>query len=380
VSHKPDAWPGDEPDWYGEKSKRKNEHPARNERIWGIVSILASLAITVAGCAIISIIVFDPFNRRAALINTPEPTVIPILTATPIPFQSATPKLPTALPTPTQPLPKSSMTLRVFNQNGDYLWSLFGEDWKAGYLLRGLNWTGGQFVAQTRGIAASPCEESDTFWNIGSGRQLFPNFGKIVNPKSILPLDGWTIILATDCTRQGASLFLLDSINNLRDIFPIIGGDALIQADGRIFVSLSGFAGGDQQNHWIELKIDESSKLAQVEQYTLDDANAVYRSAAYDANTGLAFIRSKPGLEMLQIAELKENTLTVRKTVSLTIALTDLQFSKTGELFALDRRNKAIVRFNSSLSDYTTIPLKGITPYSFALDANGNFVIAGYAE
>jgi hypothetical protein len=381
LSRKPDAWPGDEPDWYGEKAKRKNDQPVNNARLWGFVSILASLAVIVAGCAIITVILANPFNQRDALINTPVPSITSVAvvpSATPFPRPTLEPTLP--IPTAAR-TSLTAMTLGIYEQNGVLLWSLYGTAWPPGYVLRGLNWThGAQFVAQTQALNNAPCSVTDTFLDIATGRNALPTFGRIVNPKAILVQGDWTIILATDCTRQGAALFLFDLNKTLQDVFPIIGGDALIEAEGRIFVALSGFAGGDQQYHWIELKItdDPSPKLAQVDQYALDDVDAVYRSAAYHSGVGLAYIRAKPGLEMLQIAELKENLLTVRKTITLPISLTDLHFSNAGELYALDRRNKSVVKFDSDPSVYRAIPLTGINPYSFTLTTDDKFVIAGY--
>jgi hypothetical protein len=352
--------------------------------LWALVSILASLAVVVAGCAIIAVILFNPFNQRDTLVSTPIPTQAAIVpTLTPFPRPTLDPA--TAIPTARSTVAPVPMTIRVYDQGGGYRWSLFADAWKPGYLLRGLNFrTGTQYIAHTRGVSNLPCEEFDTYWNITSGRQPLPNFGRIVNPKAILIAGDYTVILATDCTRQGAALFLIDSKNTLRDVFPIIGGDALVNIDGRIFVALSGFAGGDQQYHWIELRISETEgqppKLEQVDQYALDDADVVYRSAAYYAGVGLAYISARPGAEVLQIADVTSNTFAVRKSQFLSISLTDLGFDTTGTLYGLDRRNRAVVRFNRDLSNYTSIPLKGITPQSFTVAPDGHFVVAGYAD
>lgn len=413
-----------QPDWYGTGAKRKNDQPERGQSpLQSVVLALIALAVIVAGCAVISLIVFDPLRQRVAIAPTltSRPTLTPTVTLTPSPIP------PTLTPTVTRtPEPIRSMVIRIFNKSGDPLYFNPNDVWAPGYKWRGFSLTKTEnFVAFTADKGDKNCDVRDGY------RQVYPNNGafgtdpRLVNPKALVTIGDYRVILAADCVRQVPAVFLFDRLGTPLDIFPIIGGDSLVDLNGRLLVSLSGFQGAEAQYHWIELRIDAPTRtLQQVDQYVLDEPLAVYRSAAYHKSVGLAFIRATEGMEVLQVANLYDvnpprplSTLVSAVTVPtlspemtefptrivvptftpaptaipksemkvitmirLNFALTDLQFSETGTLYALDRAGKRVLRFSDGLTSFTEIPIRGMTPYSFGLDPDEQLHIAGYLD
>jgi hypothetical protein len=305
-----------EPDWYGwrARQKRKNEdagtdHPRRTttERLLALASALSALAVIVIGLAIIVGILTQPLLGTRLITATPallataplptRPTLTLEKTVTARPRASASPAR-LALPQITEFTDSLGMigTIKLGNP-------------LPGAVLRGLaiGPTKLLFAARTinAGVDMLRCDPGEAYLILDRAAGQVGTIGlpQMVAPKAIaFDSAGRIFILAhftEDCKSFTQAIFafggLKGGLSGLFRFESLVADALLITPDNRIFVTLSGFAGGGDQKHLIELRWDDpTGAFTQIQDYGDDVFDARYNALATVDQT-LIMVRMRTG-------------------------------------------------------------------------------------
>ncbi len=387
----------DDLDWHGAKAKRKRSLSTRRT---GFITFGFGflMALTMMLCGVVVYFV----NRVGTYAAAKPPQLIEIITATapPTAIPTALPSvtaLPTALPVNTRTVAKS----RIIEYSGAYATSVqlnltFFHELaalpKPGYSFRSLRIGHDQqlYVAHTRSLGPAPCDKDEAYWIIGAdGTQS----ASIADPSMVSPtqiaFDSFEnrYVLARDCKQGVPALFWFNAENQLMSIFPLaaVGDDVAITPDNRIFVTLSGFAAGDEngkQNHLLELRADQKTNIiSEVERYGYTDAIRRYRSLTVTPLLEMFILQTQPDeWDSLLTFSLNDPSQPQQKGTLFMLepgSVTNLLFYE-GALFGLDIANGTLIQFADKNGNNRSSPIPHVRPQSFTVNpANGHWFVAG---
>ena len=295
------------PDWFGEKEKRKHDDPVR-ERLWIVGSSLLASLVVVAACGVLAVLIAAPLAqvvREVQKTATPAPVAVQVTATT-----SPAPR-PTTPPAPITATPftvELADRLHEYRTDGAFIRTLDMTP-DAGYRFAALYARVDTLYTTVNGqFNADPprCIPGEGVWIIdlasGLRRDTISNPRLVAPQRIVLDDAGNAYVLAWEdvtgqCTAFSRALFRVSAAKQITGTFrfeTIRADDLAITADGHIFVSLSGFAGGTIQPHLLEL-VWNGTKFEQVGEYASDRYDVRFRAlAAAPGGTLLYLIRTQP--------------------------------------------------------------------------------------